>query len=180
MERDLGTRLEWVAIDHHNTDDAHVHLLIRGVRDDGQVLTLDRDYLMHGIRELSQELIERELGPRPEPEVLLARERTIEREHWTEIDRALERRAGADRVVSYENFEPYSEGAKVRTEQEIERLQFLEKLGLARRVGERSWELSAEHEPELRRRQREHDIIKTRAQEQQRGREPDLDRDFER
>src|SRR5713226_1170199 len=31
MERDLGTRLEWVAIDHHNTDDAHVHLLVRGV-----------------------------------------------------------------------------------------------------------------------------------------------------
>src|SRR5713101_8451385 len=27
MERDLDTRLEWVAIDHHNTDDAHVHLL---------------------------------------------------------------------------------------------------------------------------------------------------------
>src|SRR5271170_7277815 len=40
MERDLGTRLEWVAIDHHNTDDEHIHLLIRGVRDDGKVLTL--------------------------------------------------------------------------------------------------------------------------------------------
>ncbi len=59
MERDLGTRLEWVAIDHHNTDDAHIHLLIRGVRDDGQVLTLDRDYVRQGLRELSQELIER-------------------------------------------------------------------------------------------------------------------------
>jgi hypothetical protein len=54
MERDLGTGLEWVAIDHHNTDDAHIHLLIRGVRDDGQVLTLDRDYLKRGIRELSR------------------------------------------------------------------------------------------------------------------------------
>ena len=45
IERDLGTRLEWIAIDHHNTDDAHVHMLIRGVRDDGKVLTLDRDYV---------------------------------------------------------------------------------------------------------------------------------------
>ncbi len=98
---------------------------------------------MRGLRELSQELIERELGPRLEPEVLLARERTIEREQWTEIDRALERRAGTDRVVSYENFAPYSEGARVRAEQEIKRLQFLEKLGLAQRVGERSWELVA-------------------------------------
>ena len=60
---------------------------------------------------------------------LLARGRTIEREQWTEIDRALERRAGIDRVVSYENFEPYSEGARVRAEQEIERLAYLEKLG---------------------------------------------------
>jgi len=50
----------------------------------------------------------------------------IEREQWTEIDRALERRADADRVVSYEHFEAHSEGAKVRAEHEIERLQFLE------------------------------------------------------
>jgi type IV secretory pathway VirD2 relaxase len=178
MEQDLGTGLEWVAIDHHNTDDAHIHLLIRGVRDDGQVLQLDRDYVGQGIRELSQELIERELGKRLEEEVLLSRGRTIEREQWTEIDRALARRAGPDRVVSYENFEPYSEGAKVRTEQEIERLQFLEKRGLARRVGERSWELSPEHEPELRRRQREHDILKTRAREK--GREHDYGPELER
>ena len=178
MERDLDTRLEWVAIDHHNTDDAHIHLLIRGVRDDGRALTLDRDYVRRGVRELSQEIIERELGPRTEREVLLARERVIEREQWTEIDRALERRAGWDRVVSYEGFQPYSETARVRAEQEIERLQYLEKLGLARRVDERSWELSPEHEPELRRRQRARDIIKTRARERQRER--DGEREAER
>jgi type IV secretory pathway VirD2 relaxase len=176
MERDLGTRLEWVAIDHHNTDDAHIHLLIRGVREDGQTLTLDRDYIMSGLRDLSQELIERELGPRLEPEVLLARERTIEREQWTEIDRALERRAGTYRTVSYENFAPYGEGTRVRAEQEMKRLQFLEKLGLAQRVSERVWELSPEHEPELRRRQREHDIIKSRAHEQRREKDLDLER----
>src|SRR5216683_7728113 len=177
MERDLDTRLQWVAIDHHNTDDAHVHLLIRGVRDDGRALTLDRDYVRRGIRELSQEILERELGPRSEREVLLARERVIEREQWTEIDRALERRAGLDRVVSYEDFEARSDGARVRAEQEIERLQYLEKLGLARRIDERSWELSAEHEPELRRRQREHDIIKTRARERQREQEFERERE---
>ena len=178
MERDLGTRLEWVAIDHHNTDDAHVHLLVRGVREDGRLLEIEREYLKHGIRELSEKLIERELGPRLEREVLLARERVIEREQWTEIDRALKRRAGLDRVVSYQDFEARSEGARVRAEQEIERLQYLEKLGLARRIDERSWELSAEHEPELRRRQREHDIIKTRARERQR--EQGFERERER
>ena len=45
MERDLDTKLQWVAIDHHNTDDAHVHLLVRGVREDGRPLQIDREYL---------------------------------------------------------------------------------------------------------------------------------------
>ena len=144
------------------------------------MLEIEREYLKHGIRELSEELVERELGPRLEREVLLARERVIEREQWTEIDRTLKRRASLDRVVSYEDFQPYSDGARTRAEQEIARLQYLEKLGLARRIDERSWELSAEHEPELRRRQREHDILKSRARERQRERGLDREPEIER
>jgi type IV secretory pathway VirD2 relaxase len=168
MERDLGTRLEWVAIDHHNTANQHVHLLIRGIRENGRELTLDRDYISRGVRELSGELAERELGPRDEQEYLQTRGRSIQREYWTEIDRTLGRRAGLDRVVSYEDFEAFSEGARVRAEQEMERLAYLEKLGLARLIDERSWELSAEHEPELRRRQSEGDILRSRARGRQR------------
>lgn len=29
MEIDLGTRLDWVAVDHWNTDNPHIHLLVR-------------------------------------------------------------------------------------------------------------------------------------------------------
>ena len=170
MERDLDTRLEWVAVDHHNTDDTHVHLLVRGVREDGRTLEIDREYLKRGIRERSERLIEREIGPRSEREVLLARERVIERGQWTEIDRAIQRRAGLDRIVTYDQFEPRSEGARIRAKQETDRLRYLEKLRLARRIDERTWELSPKHEADLRRRQREHDIIKTRAHERQRSR----------
>ena len=169
IERDLGTRLEWVAIDHHNTDDAHVHLLVRGVREDGRPLKIDRDYLRSGVRMRSQEIATRELGPRLESEMLQARERVVRREQWTEIDRALDRKAGANRVVSYEHFQPHSDAARIRAEQEIERLQFLSGLGLARRVGERSWQLSENHEHELRDRQRSKDVIKSRAYARQRG-----------
>lgn len=179
IERDLGTELEWVAIDHHNTDNDHIHLLIRGMRENGRELILDRDYIQQ-LSELSRELLERELGPRTEQEYLRARERGIEREQWTEIDRALERRAGFERVVSYEDFEPFTDGAKVRAEQEMERLAYLEKLGLARQINERSWELAEEHEPELRRRQREHDILKTRARERQQERDRGDEREMER
>ena len=154
-------------------------MLIRGIRDDGRDLILDRDYI-HRLSELSRELAERELGPRTELEYLQTRARGIEREYWTEIDRALERRAGRERVVSYEHFEPFTNGAKVRAEQEMERLAYLEKLGLARRIDEHQWELATEHEPELRRRQREHDILKTRARERQQKREREHEQEMER
>ena len=31
VARDLGTKLDWVAVDHWNTDNPHIHVLIRGV-----------------------------------------------------------------------------------------------------------------------------------------------------
>jgi len=169
MEHDLGTKLEWVGIDHHNTDDAHVHLLVRGVRENGRPLKIDRQYLRSGIRTRSQEIATRELGPRPEREMLRAREQVVRREQWTEIDRALQHKADANRVVSYEHFQPRSDGARVRAEQEVGRLQYLEELGLARRIDERSWRLSENHERELRQRQQSNDVIKTRARERQRA-----------
>lgn len=32
MEVDLGTKLDWVAVDHWNTDNPHIHMLVRGGR----------------------------------------------------------------------------------------------------------------------------------------------------
>lgn len=178
MERDLGTTLDWVAIDHHNTDDAHVHLMVRGVRENGRPLKIDRDYLRSGIRTRSQEIATRELGPRPEREMLRAREQVVRREQWTEIDHAFQHKADANRIVSYEHFQPRGDGARVRAEQEIRRLQYLEELGLARRIDERSWRLSENHERELRTRQQSKDVIKTRARERQRHTSPE--RELER
>ena len=34
MEADLGTRLDWIAVDHHNTGHPHTHIIVRGVTDD--------------------------------------------------------------------------------------------------------------------------------------------------
>jgi hypothetical protein len=35
-ERDLSTKLDWIAVDHWNTDNPHIHVLVRGRADDGQ------------------------------------------------------------------------------------------------------------------------------------------------
>ncbi len=164
MERDLGTRLEWVAIDHHNTENPHAHLLLRGVDQSGKALLIDRDYVRSGIRARSQEIASREQGQRLEPEVLRARGETIDKERWTEIDRALQRRMNRDRVTDYRGLVPYNDAARVRSEQEMQRLQFLEGQELARKIGSLAWELSPDHERELRARQLAMDVIKRQAE----------------
>jgi type IV secretory pathway VirD2 relaxase len=57
METDLGTRLDWVAVDHWNTDSPHVHLLVRGVGDEGADLVISRDYISRGLRSRAEELV---------------------------------------------------------------------------------------------------------------------------
>jgi len=63
MERDLDTRLDWVAANHYDTANPHTHIVIRGVRDDGKNLIIPREYISHGMREAAEHLATLELGP---------------------------------------------------------------------------------------------------------------------
>ena len=163
MEADLGTRLEWVAIDHNNTDNPHAHLLVRGVDERGKALMIDREYVRTGIRARSQEIASRELGPRLEPEMLRARERrSIRSAGPRSTGRCSGERTGIASSITAASFHTTT-AAKLRAEQEMRRLQFLEGVGLARRLDTQEWELSPDHERELRRRQLAMDVIKRQA-----------------
>src|SRR5258708_7244605 len=94
MEVDLGTRLDWVAVDHWNTDNSHVHLLVRGVDQTGADLVISRDYISRGLRSRADELASIELGPKPEHEIRNALEKEIAAERWTRLD--VEIRMAAD------------------------------------------------------------------------------------
>jgi type IV secretory pathway VirD2 relaxase len=39
MEADLGTKLDWIAVDRYNTERPHSHILVRGVTEDGKTST---------------------------------------------------------------------------------------------------------------------------------------------
>jgi type IV secretory pathway VirD2 relaxase len=163
MERDLDTGLEWAAIDHHNTDNPHLHILIRGRDEHGRALSIDRAYIQSGIRMRSAEIASRELGLRAERDVLKARGAVVRREQFTEIDRELIRRAGSKRVVSFDGRQPHGEAARERRAQEMARLKFLNRMGLAHKADSASWRLAANLERTLRERQLAIDIIKSRA-----------------
>jgi len=161
IESDLGTRLDWAAIDHHNTAHPHVHVVVRGVRDDGPVLAIPNAYVRDGIRARSQELATRALGYRTEHDRDLAREHAIRAPHFGELDAILAREAGADRTIVFDGAAATSLRQRVLRTQLIGRLSFLESAGLASRVGPHSWILSAEHRPALQQMQILRDVTKS-------------------
>jgi len=92
--RDLGTRLDWVAVDHWNTEHPHIHILVRGRAGDGSDLVISRDYISKGLRARAGDLVTRELGPRSELEVRRGLEAEVAAERWTRLDSALTRVSG--------------------------------------------------------------------------------------
>ncbi len=89
MEADLGTKLDWIAVDHHNTGHPHSHILLRGVTDDGKTLNIAGDYIAYGIREPASEIVTRELGRQTELDVKKQLEREVDADRFTRLDRML-------------------------------------------------------------------------------------------
>jgi hypothetical protein len=89
MERDLGAPLDWVAVDHHNTDNPHVHVIMRGRRRDGPDLIIPRDYATRGLRHAAREVATQMLGDRGRDDERLALERETRAERSTRLDQLL-------------------------------------------------------------------------------------------
>jgi type IV secretory pathway VirD2 relaxase len=174
VEKDLGTKLDWVAVDHWNTDNPHVHLLIRGRTDDGPDLVISREYISRGFRDRAAERVTLELGPRSEQEIRTALEREVEAERWTSLDRAL--RDIADDCGGVADLRPGPDAE----DPELRRLLLgraakLERLGLADPVGPACWTLKPGIEQTLRQLGIRSDIIKTMHQAMSAGgHEPDV------
>jgi type IV secretory pathway VirD2 relaxase len=160
LESDLGTRLDWVAIGHWNTDNPHVHLLVRGVAENGSDLVISRDYISHGLRSRAEDLVSAELGPKPEHEIRPALEREVDAERWTRLDIAIKMAADDTGFI---DLRPDQHGAgdpEVRR-LAIGRLQKLERMGLAAVAGPGQWMVGLDAERTLRDLGMQSDIIKT-------------------
>ncbi|WP_449473732.1 DUF3363 domain-containing protein [Sphingobium chungangianum] len=94
VEQDLGTKLDWVAVDHFNTERPHTHIVLRGIDDRGDNLIIAREYISHGLRERASELVTLDLGPRTDHEIEARLRHDVDQERLTAIDRRLLRRMG--------------------------------------------------------------------------------------
>lgn len=136
METDLETRLDWVAVDHWDTDNPHTHIVLNGHTASGEDLVIAPDYMAHGMRQRASEIATEWLGPRTEAEMRQSLLREVDQQRFTSLDRALIRQAGADRIDLTGN-------PQYRHRQNVlrARLQRLEGMGLAERIDANRWRL---------------------------------------
>ena len=155
MEDDLGTRLDWVAVDHHNTGHPHTHIVLRGRDDLDRDLVIAREYISHGMRERAAEILSLDLGPKTDAEIDDQLRKQIDQERFTDLDKALKRQAGETGEVGFDK--PV---AGIDQHYRAGRLQKLAKLDLAEEVAPGRWRLADDLEPVLRRMGERGDIIK--------------------
>ena len=173
MEADLGTSLDWVAVNHWNTDNPHTHIVVRGRDDTSKDLIIAGDYIADGFRHRAAALATEWLGPRTELEIQQTLQREVEQDRWTSLDRTLKREAGDDGLVHVEQLnEPRLQRQRLLL---IGRLQRLQRLGLADEMQPGTWAVHADAEKTLRALGERGDIIRT-MQRAMRGEARELER----
>jgi type IV secretory pathway VirD2 relaxase len=159
-ERDLGTKLDWIGAEHWNTDNPHVHVIVRGVADDGRDLVISRDYISQGLRARAGHLVTVELGPQSDLDLRRRLDTEIEADRRTGLDRALASEATRNDCVV--DLRPEADRALDGDTRSVlvGRMRKLERLGLAQPLGPGRWYLSERSESTLRTLGERNDVIK--------------------
>jgi hypothetical protein len=147
IEADLGTRLEWVAVDHFNTGHPHTQVVIRGQDDQGKDLIIAQDYITDGVRLRAEERATLELGPETDHELRDKLRAEITAERFTRIDRAMTAEA-SDRVLDLRP-EAGQAHADFDRSLRLRRLHTLGRYGLAHEIEPGLWTISEKLEPML-------------------------------
>jgi type IV secretory pathway VirD2 relaxase len=140
-----GTGLEWAAIDHYNTGHPHTHVVLRG-KDN---LQISPDLIRQGMRKIAEEIATERLGYKSELEIQKSKEKEIDARQFTGIDKDIQEKQlkGPEPDKTYVTEERLTPDAVhtdfVAQRLRIRRLETLEKLGVAEKVGGMTWALDA-------------------------------------
>jgi type IV secretory pathway VirD2 relaxase len=159
MERDLGTRLEWVAVDHWDTEHPHTHIVLRGKDQNGKDLIIAREYIGYGMRSRASEIATEWLGPRPQQDLDASALREVTQERWTGLDSAIER-AAIDGQFNIQSLAQEAQHLHQRAAI-LGRLNHLATMGLAEQTRPGVWQISADAPEVLRAMGERGDIVRT-------------------
>ena len=175
MEVDLGTKLQWLGVAHYDTDNPHLHLLVRGKDELGADLVINRDYMSHGMRLQAMEVATRALGPRRAEDIERSLERDLIADRVTGLDLGLAQQASLhqDGIVSALRRGDGSLAGERQRLHTLTRLQHLESLGLAREVKPGLWQPDIDLVERLKQLSIRGDVIKL-MHERMRGADPGI------
>lgn len=161
MESDLDTRLDWIAVDHHNTGHPHTHVIVRGVLDDGRILNIAGDYIAHGVRHRAEALVTLELGQQSELEITEKLRHEVQAERLTRLDRMLIAESREQGIVDLRPDASDTYTVRANRALLIDRAKRLERYGLADEIDTGRWVVRDDAEQTLRALGERGDIIKT-------------------
>ena len=147
VEKDLGRKLEWAAVNHYNTDNPHVHIVVRGIDKAGDQVTIPPKYISEGMRFRAQEIVTDELGLKSELDNKSREIAYISKGRFTSLDRTIAAQEvdGTVDVGSY----ALEKNGRLSQARIMARLEKLEVFGLAEKSGSRSWTLHPEWKEQL-------------------------------
>ncbi len=161
MEQDLGTTLDWVAVDHHNTGHPHAHVVVRGITEDGKILNIAGDYIAHGIRARASEIVTLGLGPQTEREVQQKLRQEVDEDRFTRLDATLLKEVNDGGLINLRPGAEQSYLGRANRYLLIDRLKKLERLELAQEIEPGRWSLSSAVEQTLDRLDERQQIVNT-------------------
>ena len=135
VEEDLGTSLDWLAVDHFDTGTPHTHILLRGSVENGGPLLIARDYISHGFRERAVDAMLVELGPDLSADQARHLRQEAQLPRVTDLDVRIMADSLSGGMVTTMHDAPFEQAQRTR------RLRVLEQLGLAHPVGALTWQI---------------------------------------
>jgi hypothetical protein len=145
IESEICGKVKWGGVVHRDTDHPHVHIIMRDRLHSGVEFTLPRELIRSRLREVAQNSLTRQLGPRTIEEIEQQRQTELTANRVTLLDR---------RLIAH--LVPVSDGAefkdlrKVANLNEGSRLRHLSQLGLARLLPGGQWQVRSDFLSQLR------------------------------
>jgi len=139
----LDTRLSWVAVNHHDTDNPHTHVIVRGRRANGQDLVMPRDFIKHGLRSIARDVASEWLGKRTPEQERLALDSETRRHGLTRLDRMIAPQVGPDGIVKTAELQAPNGDATLAQALKA-RVRELERMGLGQDIGRGAVRLTAD------------------------------------
>jgi type IV secretory pathway VirD2 relaxase len=176
-EAALGTKLHWIAADHHDTAHPHTHLIIRGRRANGQDLIIPKDFVKYGMSGIARDVATEWLGRRSPADERRALDREVIRHAPTPLDRMIAHQLPEDRTIRIAALEA-ANGDPSTTRALKERARELQRMGLAVEVKRNVLSFQAGWQDRLRAMELHLDIRKNLMLERTQGRAqtPPVDR----